>query len=119
MDNFKSALSAVGVSGAGVAFLYFLTKDLIQKADNLSPELLFLLLGLAFLLIFILTFKMLSKPKASRDSSVAIGEGGYNSGAINTGDTNISKKEDNRDSSVSVGGHNTGNIITGDNNKSS
>jgi len=119
MDNFKSALSAVGVSGAGVAFLYFLTKDLVQKADNLSPELLFILLGLAFILIFILTFKMLSKSKVSRDSSVTIGEGGYNSGEINTGDTNIDKKEDNRDSSVSVDGYNRGNIRTGDNNTNS
>jgi len=114
MDNFKVALSAVGVSGTGVAFLYFLTKDLVKKADNLSPELIFVLLGLAFFLIFILTFKMLSKPRVSRDSSVSVD--GYNSGTIDTGDKNISKKEDNRDSHVSVGGNNAGNIITGDNN---
>jgi hypothetical protein len=119
MDNFKTALSAVGVSGAGVAFLYFLTKDLVQKADNLSSELLFILLALAFFLIFILTFKMLSKSKVSRDSSVVIGEGGYNSGTINAGDTNNNQKENNRDSSVSVHGHNTGDITTGDNNTSS
>jgi len=116
MDNLKTVLGAVGVSGAGVAFLYLLTEKLIEKSDALSSELLFLLLGLAFILIFILAFKMLSKSKVSRDSSVSIGKDGINLGEINTGDTNSSKKEDNRDSSVSVDGHNAGNITTGDNN---
>jgi len=118
MDNLKTVLGAVGVSGAGVAFLYLLTEKLIEKSDALSSESLFLLLGFAFILIFLLAFKMLSNSKVSRDSSVSIGEGGYNSGLINTGDTTSSKKEDNRNSSVSVDGHNTGNITTGDNNNS-
>ena len=114
MDSFKTVLGAVGVSGAGVAFLYFLTEKLIEKSDALSAELLFLLLGLAFILIFILAFKMLSKSKISRDSSVSIGKDGFNSGEINTGDTSSSKKEDERDSSVSIKGRNRGKITTGD-----
>ena len=116
MDNLKIVLGAVGFSGAGVAFLYFLTEKLIEKSEALTPELLFMLLGLVFVLIFILAVKMLSKSKVSRDSSVTIGEDGYNSGTINTGDTNSSKKEDSRDSSVSVDGSNTGDISTGDTN---
>jgi len=115
MSDIKTVLGAVGVSGAGVAFLYLLTQSLISKPDVLDPNLLFALLLVAFVFIFILAYKMLGKDESSRNSSVDIR--GYNSGEISTGDTHIAvKKESKRDSSVSVKGHNTGAINTGDNN---
>ena len=119
MDDFGNALKAGGATGMGVVLLWSLAKDIIIKSSPLSPELTFVLIAGILFFIFILTFKMLSKVKVSRNSSVTVGEGGYNSGEINTGDTNIDRKEDNRDSSVSVNGENRGNITTGDNNTNS
>ena len=116
MSDFGSALKAGGATGVGVVLLWSLAKDIIVKSSPLSPELTFVLIAGVLFFIFILAFKMLSKSKVSRDSSVTIGEDGYNSGTINTGDTNSSKKEDSRDSSVSVDGRNTGDISTGDTN---
>jgi len=116
MSDFGTALKAGGATGVGVVLLWSLAKDIIVNSSPLPPELTFVLIGVALFFIFILAFKMMSKSKSSRDSSVSIGEGGYSSGSINTGDTNSNKKEDNRDSSVSVNGENRGDIRTGDSN---
>jgi len=118
MSDFGNALKAGGTTGIGVVLLWSLAKDIIVKSSPLSPELTFMLIAGILFFIFILAFKTLSNSKVSRNSSVSIGEGGYNSGSINTGDTTSSTKEDNRNNSVSVDGHNTGNITTGDNNNS-
>lgn len=114
--DIKAILSSVGVSGAGVAFLYFLTQSLIDKSEPLSSELLFIILTLAFILIFILAYKMLSKDKSSRDSSVSVGKGADVSGTVNTGDTNVEKQDTSRDSNVNIGkdANVSGHIYTGD-----
>lgn len=117
MNDFSTnALKAAGASGIGIVILYTLAKDIITKSSPLPYELTFLLLAGVLFFIFILALKMLNKPKISRDSSVSIGKEASNSGTINIGDSNITKKEDNRNSSVSVDGINTGNVVTGDNN---
>ena len=116
MNDFGNALKAGGATGIGVVLLWSLARDIIVKSSPLSSELTFVLIAGILFFIFILGFKMMSSPKVSRDSSVSIGEGGYNLGEINTGDTNSSKREDYRDSSVSVNGENRGDIRTGDSN---